>query len=710
MATKPHEKRYDPARLQSMVEPIAVRVEKLKGNTRQPIELPAKFEGGSPGANWTREEIAKLENWLLTEWSGGGMYNATVVDSAGNKMEWDFYYDPRMFPERVPPSAMTATGPAPVGAPQNAYSFTPQAPPAFSMPFGPSAQPLGQAGPTGWPPPGAGYAPVMPTPYMPSAPPAAPGPWNTPTPWGATSWSSPWQPTPWGHPQQIWPQPAAHAPDEHTRIRQLEEEVRKTERDRSEERHRMDMERMQQTHANEIGAMREELRRFAEATGKQPVGESDELRRLREENERQRQAFVESQLKAMQDMITKLAEKPVNTGETDEIRRLREEQAHQKQDFERSQERLVAEAQRERDRIDRERAEERHRIELEKMNDKFERTVEVFRDESKKGPDPIIEFMRDNSRNQAETAKEIARTQQAASDRMAGFMMNPIQMATLMKEASSSTDQILRSVTGVVDIYQKVAENAVALSGGAPASPAAALIQEGLSKAAEVAQQWLAVQRDRAVHDARARSEQSRAQAHVADAVRAQAEGQTRVGQVTPAAGQTFNGAQGMPLPAPANGAVRKPKAPKPGAAAPMPPMPPVVVGPPRTSGKRGPSDEKMFGVVYPEVQHLRQGVADGKLTPTLTVDAILQGVSATQQARLTIPVFTLFEQGRFADLMDALLPEAPQLFRDECVAVLNTRLNEEVDDPDDDDDGDDGDDGADDNDGMAADEAISGS
>ena len=42
MPPKKQEKIFDPAKLQKMQEPLTVRIEKLKANSKQPIEIPGR--------------------------------------------------------------------------------------------------------------------------------------------------------------------------------------------------------------------------------------------------------------------------------------------------------------------------------------------------------------------------------------------------------------------------------------------------------------------------------------------------------------------------------------------------------------------------------------------------------------------------------------------------------------------------------------------
>lgn len=98
--TRPKSTRFDLVGFQAMQEPLSVRVERIKGNTKQPITLPP---------NWTRDAVLQLEKWLLTTW-GGGFYQASVVDAGGTEMTWQFIYDLRLFPEQVPPTPFGCGG------------------------------------------------------------------------------------------------------------------------------------------------------------------------------------------------------------------------------------------------------------------------------------------------------------------------------------------------------------------------------------------------------------------------------------------------------------------------------------------------------------------------------------------------------------------------------------------------------------------------
>jgi hypothetical protein len=782
------EQRFDQVKLQAMHEPLTVRVEKMRGNVRQPIELPAKGseqQGFSPpGVNWTRDEVLGLENFILTKWAGGGYYEFTVTDAKGERMTWQGVWDPRLYPEKVPPNTQEA---ALVNAATNVAPISgPQAVPANVQPFG-----MQQA--SGWPPSGSqlGYnnpphtGPIMgslpqpqqqaaPQPQMNQAPPM----WNpTPQQWPGNVGAP--QPGPWGwqqpYPQQPYPQqgwngqwgpqqgPWGTQPpppyngrtrfsyDDEDRSRrgrspfdqddnekkELERKLQQADLDRKELEYKQQLERQTTAHEQAMAAMREEIRRLGEGRNK---SEDDEVRRLREEREQERERaraqhentqreLMQQQLLAIRQQseqsmlhlradLARMAETP--KGETDEFRRIREEQERQAREFDRQRQeqdrRLEAERadrERERERYEQIRRDEMLQREMKETREASERRFEQMQAAAATNrQDPVVEMMKESARMQADNQREIARMQNEGANRMAQFMVSPVQVAQLMKDNASGSDGMLRSIVGTVgeigNLYKNAAETIMNMSGGGGDPPAARLIQEGIGRASEVAERFLAVKRDQVISEgkvkqAEAARDQTRMQAEVAiraqniavqqgrpvqgwsppPPVAQQAPQQAR--QQQPDAGGGLNGAQPQPQPQPRKvGPIDLPPAPEPvvstGAIDPYPPPAP----PPNSTG---PSEEEVFGQALESVHRLRRGIADGKLTPDKTVDAILQGVNFVVSNQLVIPAFVLFEQARWADFIDVMLPKAPDAFRAECVRLLIEDIEKDTGDPERDDD-----------------------
>jgi hypothetical protein len=160
--------KFDLSKLEAMAEPFTIRIEKIRGNMRHEIPLPPSENGDPPGTGWSKEQVRDAEKWLVNEWSGGGQYAITIVDSSvpSQMMEWPAFYNPHDFPERIPPLLASSSAiPAPITTQQ-------QARPMAQFNGGailPPASYYQQQQPQG------GYFPPMPQPqpgYMPQAQPS----------------------------------------------------------------------------------------------------------------------------------------------------------------------------------------------------------------------------------------------------------------------------------------------------------------------------------------------------------------------------------------------------------------------------------------------------------------------------------------------------------------------------------------------------------
>jgi hypothetical protein len=842
------DQRFDPVKLQGMHEPLSIRVEKIRGNVRQPIELPPKGneqQGYSPpGAGWTRDEVLQLENFVLTKWAGGGYYEFTVTDAKNDQMTWQGVWDPRMYPEKIPPNTAEA---ALIGATQGMPTAGPQPVPTV-------VQPLGLQPQSGWPPSSAqlGYGnppfsgPVMPQPQQNGSvgtPPAQQlTPSQAPPMWAQPAWPMGAGPMaqfpngPWGYPQMGYPQmgygnpfgmpsfgpsgfsrgprggyggyggyddeegrarrarlfdqddekaerAAAEKRDLEQRLRQAEltqkEMEYKAQLDRIQQQQQQQLQQQQAAQAQQVAAMQEEIRRLADARGK---GEDEETRRLREEAQRQREAQQaeiqrereraaaekaalerqiadqqlaqmrahadqqiaqmraqsEAQIQLLRDQLARMSEQP--RGETEEFRRLREEQERQAREHDRQrqedQRRLEQERyerERERERADRERREENIQREMREARAETERRFEQMMN-ARNASDPMIDALKETSRMNAEQMREMARMQQAQSDKMAAFMVAPAQLAAIMKDNSTGADGVMRgmiqSIGEIGNLYKNAAQSVMEMSGGGGEPPAVRLIQEGMARAGEVAERFLAVKRDSVISEAKVKQAEA-----ARDQTKIQAEAQLRAQQMytqaqaqqqrwaTPPPVASANGASANARPAQPQQAQQAPQA-QPqqppqqaqaqpvqnaggglgGAASQPQPQPKRQPGqmieyvepaaqakpsgmieyvePAAPPTRTGPTEEEVFGMALESVHRLRRGVAEGSLTPDKTIDAILKGVEHVISNQLVIPAFVLFQQERWADFIDLMLPAAPQEFRDECVSIL---INEvEPADPDD--------------------------
>lgn len=630
MATskKPH-KGKDLALLQKMTEPLSVLVIKKKGTSEQPVALPGK-DGRPLGTGWGRDDVLELERFVLNQ-EGGGFYEGKVTDANGVTMEWPFGWDPRSIPEKVSPHDQPY-----------ASQPTPTAPPAPGQPIPLAPNPLAASAPLGS---GQSWLSQQMMPSYPYAPPqAAQAAQAGQMPLGWPGMSSPFGPMP-GAPWWQNMSGGASTPignGENTRMRQLEERLAAAERENIKKEYLAELERQRAESATQINALRDELRRIGEA---KPTGPDPEVVRIREENERirrekelgdLRQGFQE-QINLLRGALEKLATQP---GESDAIKQLREEQRRAEE------------------RHERERQDQRHRDELREL-----------KAEMNKGPDPMLTYLTEQSRQQTETAREIARSQKESMERVTQQMVSPVQMMEMIQKQSGGVDGLVKSIIGsfggAFETYRMMMESLVQMQGGGQ-SPAQAMLQQGMDRVSDIANQYLAFQRDKAVHEARAKAAAAQAQAKTAEAVREQAR------RGSHAVSQGYDSGLAAPGPSDESQAEASEDGGQNGQSGEAQAAEVIDI-----NDRRPPTEEEMFGPALESVQHLRQGVEDGKMRPDQAVAAIIQGVAVCEQQGLQIPAFSLFAEGRFADLMDALLPEATQQFRDACTNILYTQFAE---------------------------------
>lgn len=95
-------------------------------------------------------------------------------------------------------------------------------------------------------------------------------------------------------------------------------------------------------------------------------------------------------------------------------------------------------------------------------------------------------------------------------------------------------------------------------------------------------------------------------------------------------------------------------------------------------------AEMKLFGAALQHVKDLRASVRDGlagdkeKLdTPEKAAAAIMQAILHVQEQKLDIKAFSLFATGQVGTFVDALVPEAPPIFRNALTSILLKVYNE---------------------------------
>lgn len=347
-----------------------------------------------------------------------------------------------------------------------------------------------------------------------------------------------------------------------------------------------------------------------------------------------------------------------------------------------------------------------------------------------KGPDPMIMFMQENARQQIEAVKEQSRNQTAQMAQLQTYMMNPRDIMAMAKESSNGLDQATRSITStyqsILEMQRNAVEQILQLNSGG-GSETIQLIEKGLERASSMAERYLGGKTKEAVS-----AQQTQASLAQANAAAMQAQAQAMTVQAQMQARQQAGGLSGPQVPAsagpagdtrvaqtssaqPANANGKDPNA-----QWTTGPVPAIVEGP-AVKRVHGRTDLEWFGPILPKVIELRTGVAhfheslkmspprlkkDGTVDgvePEQASSVILQAAMIVMQQQIQIGAMTdLLGQGRVADFMDVLLPDASQQYRDEVAQLVLNELSgntedddDEDEDEDDDGDGEDGDDNA---------------
>ena len=364
-------------------------------------------------------------------------------------------------------------------------------------------------------------------------------------------------------------------------------------------------------------------------------GENERMRRLEEQLQAERLARQEERHRAEMDRLRQEMNATRQSPAQDAaVKQLQEELAREREERRRME------------------AENRHREEMRALSAKIDALAAAPR-----GPDPMIEFMRENTRMQAEIAKEIARSTQAQFERMTALTMNPSQLVDMIEKKGNSVDTTVKgmvdSFSGIMDLQQRVVENMMQLNG--PESPAIGIVKDGISTAKDIANRYLRSRE--AEKNAAANVEITRHQAAVAQAqIQAHTRAMNGAAEAPPPAAQT---PAAPPSPKAAETArddtAAQPVGPAAGAPQAIPPTPTEI---------------EMFGPAMEHVLRLRLGVRQG-LPPDEVVKAIIRGLDFVAMNKIPVPAFELAEQGAFLEMVELLIPDAPTAMKEAVIATL---------------------------------------
>lgn len=590
---------FDLAKLAKLPGPFRLYLTRqLPGGQKEPIPLPQ--------TEWTNQEVIDFEHTVVTRIAGGGNYAAQLTTLDGSDgFTWTFSYSEKLYPSMVPPGLQSAYVPPPVTV-QGAPVATPA-----PIPYGLQIQNQNQP-----PAPQAHFAtPISQGPaYVYSNPTGFPPGYGQPIP--QYPYPSPYQP----------PRQATDSKED-----TLMKEVQNLRIAAQEEKHRSERAADQNRHVAEMSALREEIRRMGEAS-KQPVGDTPEMRALKEQNSLLQRQF-EQQAQTQRDMVAKME------------RQQSDQQAQAARDTEqrRHEERMRQ-------------LEENSRREMQGLKDQ----LALMQTNSNK-QDPMLPFLMESQRQASEVAREQARTAANA----------PQQLMSIVEgvRRSSGADQIMTNLASAYDSVGNMAiRNAEMMTNfmsQREGSPVMGLIGDALHSGKEVLAQMVT---------AKSRSDEARAQADAARDQQTAAVEYARANAVAAAAQSKGNGVPDQPPLASEED--------RQGIQEAAEVRQEAEVEEEQASQEVANLEPKLFGsLLWPEVEKLRQWIAkEGieNIDPRGIVVMLIQAAGQMKQHEIDAPILYLFENQQWAELFDRVIPDVSAEFAGECVKIMSeisTRL-----------------------------------
>lgn len=258
----------------------------------------------------------------------------------------------------------------------------------------------------------------------------------------------------------------------------------------------------------------------------------------------------------------------------------------------------------------------------------------------------FVQFMQANQTSQVEAARLNQQNQ-----------MGPREMIDLFRSANSGADQMASAYGKAWELMANGVES-ILQAQGPGVHPALAMLGQAAEGGLGIAQQYIESKQGEAQANAQARSIESQMQAQTrikTAQIKAQAEvAATRASAPIDIVDESVDG----------EGAVDEEE---------------IEVAPVAEDVEVAASMEErereLFGEAHQHVMRLRKGVASGVVTSAQTAAAMFQAVehfgNAAAEGKELPPVFTLFQEQRFADLIDALIPDANAKFRDDASQAL---------------------------------------
>lgn len=447
---------FDDEKLSMMVEPLTIRIDRLKDNKKMPIPIPPPPSGEE---FWTKDEIRNhLEQFLVTHWSGGGMYHISVTDSSEPgriTMSWQPFWSPSEYPERVPPPLADARSPdAPPAAPHIPYN-----------PF---------------PPAGARSMP----PYTPPTPP--PGYWPNPP----LSYPMPAPPPVGSHQYSAWREEADRRKAEEE-LQRLRDERDRKDREARELAHKAELDRVSQANEQRFSRLEASINGLASALkeGAAPKGPSEAERR-------------------METQIAELREQTRKAEERAEAAR-REAEADRRE----AQLREMIQAQA----LQAQKAHDQTQRQIELMQANFDKALAALTAQfasSANRTDPIFTVMQQQSMQFADTLKALAAENSRALERVQALVLNPKELIAMARDNAAGTEAAIERTTkltsNVLEMQNRVFETALSVQ--PQGNGVVDTIREGIGSLQQFAERYVGGKSKEAVASAQAQAEIARAQ------------------------------------------------------------------------------------------------------------------------------------------------------------------------------------------------------
>lgn len=614
---------YDDARLDELAPPLQVNIEKVVAGRSTPVEVPVKPGESEMGAGWTSADVRELRSFIPRKWSGSGNYIVTVTDANKKKLRWSWYFSPSEYPTLPSPDASQAIegagGVISPAAAQAQAAAAAQAAVPMSIPTGPTASPMMIAPPhdpyMGWlgssaPNPHTQRASGVPGAYMQTPQSARPvAQYGGPTMFG--------QPLP-----QVTP---IASPSVTSEVQKEREERLKLEA-------QIERGRLEQTYNERFGTINSEVRSLA------------------------------GSLQHLMSAVEKLATRPA-TEETPAERAMKERLAQLEK--ERSDDKiaqLIASQNAQMTQL------------ITQMQANVDKQIAAIAAKPS-GPDPQMTMMLEFFKMNATQQQQAMTLQLEAIKSQAASQPNTFQIIELMKSSQSGVEQQAQAFSKAWELMMTGVET-ILQNQGPGVHPALEMLGQGVQAAAQIGQQYVQMRENVGQQQAQATAMQAQSQAQLAQAIAVQRQPAALAGpQVAPPVQPT------PPAAAPAEATSSNEDKPDDDDddddddaddddEASSAVVAPAVVSPEVTADRKK-RDQQNFGVALSSVERLRKGVRDGKLDAAKAAFAIVQGVDQVAKAKAVVPAFGLWIEGRIAELVDLMLPDAKPSFREEVVGAI---------------------------------------